>query len=66
MPDVLFAIIHKEKLVTWTREEIEQVVKQSGFYNLGVISYIIKTSGLVITNGTSSLADLASGNNNNY
>jgi hypothetical protein len=46
MPDALFIIIHKEELVTWTCEKIEQVVKQSGFYNLGVISYTIKTGGL--------------------
>jgi hypothetical protein len=62
----LFATIHKKELVTWTCEEIKQVVKQSGFYNLGVIFYIIKTNRLIITNGTSSLPDFASDNKNNY
>jgi hypothetical protein len=66
MPKALFATIHKKELVTWTREEIEQPVKQSGFYNLGVIFYIIKTNRLAITIGTGSLPDLASDNNNNY
>jgi hypothetical protein len=66
MPEALFATIHKEEPVTWTREEIEQVVKQSGFYNSGVISYTIKTGGLAIRNGTGSLLDFASDNNNNH
>jgi endonuclease III-like uncharacterized protein len=66
MPEALFATIHKEKLVTWTREEIKQVIKQSGFYNSGVISYTIKTSGLVIINRASSLSDLASNNNHHH
>jgi hypothetical protein len=62
----LFATIHEEEPVTWSREEIEQVVKQSGFYNSGVISYTIKTSGLAITNETGPLPNLASGNNHYY
>jgi hypothetical protein len=66
MPEALFATIHEEEPVTWTREEIEQVVKQSGFYNSGVISYTIKTGGLAIRNGTGSSPDLASDNNNNH
>jgi hypothetical protein len=66
MPEALFATIYKEELVTWSCEEIKQVVKQSGFYNSDVISYTIKTGGLAITNGTGSLPDLASDNNNNY
>jgi hypothetical protein len=66
MPEALFATIHKEELVTWSREEIKQVVKQSGFYNSGVISYTIKTSELAITNGTGPLPDLASDNNHHY
>jgi hypothetical protein len=66
MPEALFAIIHKEELVTWTCKKIKQVIKQSGFYNLGVISYTIKTSGLVITNETGSLSDLSSNNNYYY
>jgi hypothetical protein len=66
MPEALFATIHKEELVTWSREKIEQVVKQSGFYNSGVISYTIKTGELVITNGTGPLPDLASDNNHYY
>jgi hypothetical protein len=66
MPEALFATIHEEEPVTWTREEIEQLVKQSGFYNSGVISYTIKTGGLAITIGTGSSPDLASGNNNNH
>jgi hypothetical protein len=66
MSEALFATIHEEELVTWTCEEIEQVVKQSGFYNLGVISYTIKTGGLATTIGTGSLPNLASNNNNNH
>jgi hypothetical protein len=66
MPEALFATIHEEEPVTWSREEIEQVVKQSGFYNSGVISYTIKTGRLAITNGTGSSPDLASDNNNNH
>jgi hypothetical protein len=66
MPEALFATIHKEELVTWSREKIKQVVKQSGFYNSGVISYTIKTDRLTITNGTGSLPNLASDNNNNH
>jgi hypothetical protein len=66
MPEALFATIHKEELVTWSCEEIEQVVKQSGFYNSGVISYTIKTNRLAIINGTGPLPDLASGNNHHY
>jgi hypothetical protein len=66
MPEALFATIHKKEPVTWTYKEIKQVVKQSGFYNSGVISYTIKTSGLAIRNGTGSSPDLASDNNNNH
>jgi hypothetical protein len=66
MPEALFATIHKEELVTWSCKKIKQVVKQSGFYNSGVISYTIKTSGLAITNGTGPLSDLASDNNHYY
>jgi hypothetical protein len=66
MPEALFATIHKEKLVTWSREKIKQVVKQSGFYNSGVISYTIKTGELIITNKTGPLPDLASNNNHHH
>jgi hypothetical protein len=66
MPKALFATIHKEELVTWSYEEIEQVVKQSGFYNSGVISYTIKTNRLAITNKTGPSPDLASDNNHYY
>jgi hypothetical protein len=66
MLKALFATIHKEELVTWSRKEIEQVVKQSGFYNSGVIFYTIKRSGLAITNRTGFLSDLASDNNHYY
>jgi endonuclease III-like uncharacterized protein len=60
MSDVLFATIYKEELITWSYKKIKQVIKQSGFYNSGVIFYIIKTSRLIIINGTASLPDLAS------
>jgi hypothetical protein len=66
MPEALFATIHEKEPVTWSREEIKQVVKQSGFYNSGVIFYTIKTSGLAITNGTGPLPDFASDNNYYY
>jgi hypothetical protein len=66
MPEALFATIHKKELVTWSREKIKQVVKQSGFYNSGVISYTIKTSRLAITNETSPLPNLVSNNNYHY
>jgi hypothetical protein len=63
MSEALFATIHKEEPVTWSCEEIKQVIKQSGFYNFGVIFYTIKTSGLAITNRTGPLPDLVSSNN---
>jgi hypothetical protein len=66
MPKALFATIHKKEPVTWTCEEIKQLIKQSGFYNLSVISYTIKTDKLTITNRTGSSPDLASSNNNNH
>jgi hypothetical protein len=66
MPEALFATIYKEELVTWSCEEIKQVVKQSGFYNSGVIFYTIKTGGLAIINGTGLSPDLASNNNHYY
>jgi endonuclease III-like uncharacterized protein len=55
---------HKKELITWSYKKIEQVVKQSGFYNSGVIFYTIKTNRLVITNKTGLSPDLV--NNNNY
>jgi hypothetical protein len=66
MPEALFVTIHKKEPVTWSYKKIKQVVKQSGFYNSGVISYTIKTSGLVITNGTGPSPNLASDNNHYY
>jgi hypothetical protein len=62
----LFAIIYKKELVTWSYKKIKQVVKQSGFYNSGVIFYIIKTNKLIITNRTGLLPDLVSDNNHYY
>jgi hypothetical protein len=66
MPEALFITIYKEELVTWSYKKIKQVVKQSGFYNSGVISYIIKTSELIITNKTGLLSNLVSDNNYYY
>jgi hypothetical protein len=66
MLEALFATIHKKELVTWSHKKIKQIVKQSGFYNSGVISYTIKTGGLIITNGTGLLPNLVSGNNHYY
>jgi hypothetical protein len=66
MLKALFAIIHKKELVTWSYKEIKQVIKQFGFYNSSVIFYTIKTSGLIITNGTGPLPNLVSNNNHHY
>jgi hypothetical protein len=64
MLKALFTTIHKKEPVTWSCKKIKQVIKQSGFYNSGVISYTIKTNKLTIINKTSLLLNLA--NNNNY
>jgi hypothetical protein len=66
MLEALFATIHKKEPITWSREKIKQVVKQSGFYNSSVISYTIKTNKLAIINGTGLLPDLTNDNNHYY
>jgi hypothetical protein len=63
MLKALFATIHKKELITWSYKKIKQVVKQSGFYNSGVIFYTIKTNGLIITNETGPSPNLVSDNN---